>query len=165
MARLSGWKSISAKTRQCQFRIFPFSNYFVVPFDTAQTTRHTWNLSLQKQFAADWLVSASYMGGHAVHVWGAQELNPAVYIPGTCQAGQYGLAAGGPCSTTGNANFRRKLPLLYPNTGGTTLSFLSQYQAAGNQTYNGLLVSVQRRAAKGVTVNGNYTWSHCYGDD
>jgi hypothetical protein len=65
----------------------------------------------------------------------------------------------------GNANFRRKLPLLYPNIGGTTLSFISQYQAAGNQTYNGMLLSIQRRAARGVTVSSNYTLSHCYGDD
>ena len=65
----------------------------------AQVIEREWpGFAAQKQFAADWLVSASYMGGHAVHVWGAQELNPAVYIPGTCQAGQYGLAAGGPCS-------------------------------------------------------------------
>lgn len=143
----------------------PFSNYFVIPFDTPQTTRHTWNLSVQKQFATDWLVSASYMGGHAIHIWGAQELNPAIYIPGNCQAGQYGLSAPGACSTTGNANLRRKLPVLYPNIGGTTLSFISQYQAEGSQTYNGVLLSVQRRAARGVTVGGNYTLSHCYGDD
>ncbi len=143
----------------------PFSNYFVVPFETPQTTRHTWNLSLQRQFGTDWLVSASYIGGHAVHIWGAQELNPAIYIPGTCQAGQYGLTASGACSTMGNANFRRKLPFLYPNIGGTTLSFVSQYQAAGNQSYNGILLSVQRRAARGVTVSTNYTLSHCYGDD
>jgi hypothetical protein len=143
----------------------PFSNYFVLPFDTPQTTRHTWNLSVQKQISTDWLASASYIGGHATHIWGAQELNPAVYVPGNCQPGQFGLTAAGPCSTTGNENLRRRLPLTYPNISGTTLSFVSQYQAEGNQTYNGLLLSVQRRAARGVTVSSNYTWSHCYGDD
>jgi hypothetical protein len=143
----------------------PFSNYFVVPYDSPYTTRHSWNLSLQRQIATDWLVSASYMGSRAVHLWGAQELNPAIYVPGNCAAGQYGLTAPGPCSTTGNANSRRRLATQYPNIGGTTLSFLSQYQPGGTQTYNGLLMSVQRRAASGVTIGGNYTWSHCYGDD
>src|SRR4030095_14286585 len=96
---------------------------------------------------------------------GAQDLSRASDGPVTGQAGQYGLTAAGPCSTTGNANARRRLTQQYPNIGGTTLSFLSQYQPGGTQTYDGLLLSVQRRAARGVTLGGNYTWSHCYGDD
>jgi hypothetical protein len=45
------------------------------------------------------------------------------------------------------------------------MAFLDQYEAGGTASYNGLLLSVQRRASRGVTVGGNYTWSHCYGDD
>ena len=41
-----------------------------------------WNLSLQKQLAASWLLKASYMGNDTAHLWTDQELNPAVYYPG-----------------------------------------------------------------------------------
>src|SRR5262249_621152 len=105
----------------------------------------------------------SYMGSHLVHIWGSQELNPAIYLPGgpcTLQGVTYNT-----CSTTTNRDARRKLVLNYPNVGGTPISFLSQYQATGTQSYHGLLLSLQRRASRGITVGGNYTWSHCYGDD
>jgi hypothetical protein len=98
-------------------------------------------------------------------LWGNQERNPAIFIPGNCVAGQFGLTAAGPCSTTGNLNARRKLFLDYPNIKGTTIANISQYIDAGTQSYHGMLLSVQRRAARGVTVGANYTWSHCYGDD
>jgi hypothetical protein len=122
-------------------------------------TKHSWNLSIQRQIATDWLVSGTYLGSRALHLWGSQELNPAAFIPGNCQAGQYGLTAAGACSTTSNVQFRRKYALL-----GTPIGTLDQYTPGGTETYNGMLLSVQRRAARGVTVGANYTWSHCYGE-
>ena len=43
--------------------------------------------------------------------WTSYQLNPAVFIPGKCAAGQYGLTAPGACSTTGNMNNRRVFAL------------------------------------------------------
>jgi hypothetical protein len=34
----------------------------------------------------------------------------------------------------------------------------------GTQDYRGLKLSFQRRAASGVSLSGNYTWSRCFGD-
>src|SRR5207249_7364702 len=31
----------------------------------------------------------------------------------------------------------------------------------GGAKYNGLLLDVRKRAARGITVSSNYTWSHC----
>ena len=52
----------------------------------------------------------SYLGNKTTHLWSSGgEINPAVYIPGNCVAGQYGLQLPGPCSTTSNTNQRRVL--------------------------------------------------------
>jgi hypothetical protein len=34
----------------------------------------------------------------------------------------------------------------------------------GTQDYHGLKLSFRRRAVEGVSLNGNYTWSHCVGN-
>ena len=145
---------------------FPaISTYGSIPYDSPQMTRHLWSLSVQRQIATDWLVSASYMGSHALHLWTLRSLNNAVYIPGNCQPGQYGLTSAGACSTTGNTDARRKFALQYPKNDGLMYGATTIYEAVGTQSYHGLLLSVQRRAARGLTVGGNYTFSHCYGDD
>ena len=41
---------------------------------------------------------------------------------------------------------------------------VAEFESGGNLSYEGLLLSVQRRAARGLTFNGNYTWSHCIGN-
>jgi hypothetical protein len=110
---------------------------------------HQWNLSLQRQLGADWMVAANYVGNSSIHGQSATEGNPAIYIPGA--------------STTGNTNQRRELYLANPAEGRyfANMTYLSDESTSN---YNGLLVSVQRRRSNGLTVQGNYTWSHCIGD-
>src|SRR5262249_5447086 len=107
--------------------------------------------------------SATYLGNQTTHLWTTKFMNPAVYIPGNCSAGQYGLTAAGACSTTANQNQRRVLSLANPATGQFYGS-IQKVDSGGTASYNGLLLSVQRRAARGVTVSANYTWSHCISD-
>src|SRR5205823_6544829 len=121
----------------------------------------SWNLSLQRQISTDWLVSASYIGTQATHIWSQNALNPAISFPGgpcTIQAVVYN-----PCSTTGNTNQRRRLSLERPQDG-QLIGPLSIIDDGATQSYNGLLLGVQRRATRGLTVGGNYTLSHCIGD-
>ena len=110
---------------------------------------HQWNLSVQRQVAKDWMVAANYIGSSTIHGQSANEANPAIYIPGA--------------STTGNLNARRVLNLANP-AEGKYFANMTELSDDSTANYNGLLLSVQRRRTKGMTVQGNYTWSHCIAD-
>ena len=119
-----------------------------------------WNLAIQKQLPSNWLVSATYLGNHSVHLSSSLDNNPTVYIPGNCVAGQYGLTAAGPCSNTGNANYRSLLYIQNP-VGAYSLGSPATQGDSGTQFYHGLLVSAQHRFAKNYSLLVNDTWSHC----
>jgi hypothetical protein len=143
---------------------FPLNGvYTVFPFDLKKPYINQWNLSIQKQLGTNWLVAGNYIGSNIIHMPLRYEANPAVYIPGNCVAGQYGLRAPGPCSSIANTNQRRELSLENP-AGGQYFSNIVMGDDGATRTYNALVLQIQRRRAKGVTVQGNYTWSHCIDD-
>ena len=135
---------------------FPASgNYVDFSLNPKVTYQNQWNLSIQKQVGQDWLLGANYLGSNIIHLWGGRQINPGVFIPGTC-----GATA---CSTTANLNSRRVLSLVNAAQGVAYGSVAFQ-DDGGTGTYAGMLLSVQRRRSHGLTVQGNYTWSHCISD-
>ena len=143
---------------------FPTSaTYLTSPLNIHATYVESWNFTVQRQFGVNWLLSASYLGNDAVHLWDSVQLTPAVYIPGNCVAGQYGLTAPGACSTTGNVAARRVLTLANP-TQGPYYNAIEQTDDGATGSYNALLLSVNHRLASHFTLLGNYTWAHCIAD-
>ncbi|HJT89793.1 MAG TPA: carboxypeptidase-like regulatory domain-containing protein [Bryobacteraceae bacterium] len=138
----------------------PYGTYLPVPPNLNTQAQYSWNFGGQRQITPNWFVSATYLGTHIIHVWNAVELNPAQFIPGNCAAGQYGLRAPGPCTTSSNVNQRRLLNFSSP---GTQLGYVTQYDDGGTQSYNGLLLATNWRMSGNVNLNFNYTWSHCVG--
>src|SRR2546425_2347540 len=67
------------------------------------------------------------------------------------------------CSTTANTNSRRVLALENPQYG-KYFGTVNRIDSGATASYQGLVLSVQRRAVRGVTMTGNYTWSHCITD-
>ena len=145
---------------------FVTAGTYIYPTDQLKTTAvNQWNLVVQHQFGNDWLVNLSYVGSESSHLWSSFQANPAVYIPGNCQAGQYGLTAPGPCTSANNANsaFRRSFTIHnYP--GNQYFGYMEQLDSGGTGSYNGLLAGVQKRFSKGFVMNANYTFSHCISD-
>jgi len=127
--------------------VFPTSGVFVfVPEHVRAPYVQQWNIAFQKQVAADWLISATYLGNKTTHQWLGQELNPAVFGPG---------------ATTGNTEARRVFVRANPTTGkyfGSTI----MVDDSGNASYNGLLLSANHRFSSHFSVLANYTWSHCF---
>lgn len=143
--------------------VFPsYAQYETMPLHIRPTYIEQWNLSYQRQLGSNWLLKATYLGNRTVHQWLSQELNPAVYIPGNCAAGEYGLTAPGPCSTVANTNQRMRLTLESP-TWGPYYGNLDTPYDDGWTNYNALLLSVHHRFGHHFTLLSNYTWSHCIG--
>ena len=97
------------------------------------------------------------------------EINPAVYIPGTWTgAGSCGAltVAPGPngtaCSSTGNTQARRFLSLINPAQG----KYFSATDFGFNgisANYEGVLGSIEHRLSDNYTILANYTFGHCHG--
>ena len=133
----------------------PFSTYTAIPAHLTPLYMQQWNLSIQRQISANWLVTGTYLGNKTTHMWLDQEINPAVYKPGTC-----GTTA---CSTVANTNNRRILNELNPVTG-SAYGIILATNPGGNASYNGLLLALEHRLSHHYSVLANYTWSHCLND-
>ena len=123
-----------------------YENFLLNP---KTTYSQQWNLSIQRQLGQNWLIAANYVGTSIIHLWGGNQANPGIYIPGI--------------STTANVNTRRALYLQNP-AQGIYYGNISQLDDGGTGNYNGLILSVQHRIARGYSIQANYTWSHCISD-
>ncbi len=127
---------------------FPNAGVYVdFPLDLSPQYMLQWNVSFQRQITENWLASVSYLGNSTIHIWGAEDINPAIYIPGN----------------SASTNLRRPLYLQNPALG-IAYSSITRSDQGGHSNYNGLLLSLQHRFSHGFTLLTNYTWSHCISD-
>jgi hypothetical protein len=129
---------------------FPLGgSYTSFPTDLKATNVHQWNASYQRQIGENLAVSANYLGTRTRNAWTTDSLNPAIYIPGA--------------STINNVNARRELTLQDP-VAGPYYSTIVGVLGEGQAQYDALALQVQRRRARGFTVQGTYTLSRCLSD-
>jgi hypothetical protein len=123
--------------------------YIAYPPESNPTYLQQWNLSVQKRIKKDATVTVSYVGNKTTHLWLTREINPAVFIPGS--------------STTSNTNQRRRL-FLQDAAKGVFYANIFLNDDGGNASYNGLLISLEKRYSNSFSIFSNYTWSHCIND-
>ena len=136
--------------------------------DLESTAVHLWNVTFEKQIRAEWLVSAGYVGSRTMNIWETKALNnanptmtSAVLPSGVNVVCTPGAANFQTCMTS-IENQRRPLFRVDP-VNGRYYGRLDVLVSDGTQHYNGMLLSVSRRAVRGVTVTANYALSKCYG--
>ena len=141
----------------------PYQSYAVIPPDINSPRVQSWNVTIERQLGTAYAVSASYLGSYSDHLWWTVPLNPGEYLgtgPCTLQGVVYPV-----CTTTANIGPRRRLSLSGENPAAAAkIGVLDQFSDISTQDYRGLKLTFQRRAAQGLTFNGNYTVSRCYGD-
>jgi len=142
--------------------VFPrFGTFVTVPTNLKMPSMNQWNLSVQRQVGQNWLFAANYLGSSVYHNLINSEGNPAVFLgTGSCSINGVNYST---CSTTTNTQQRRKLYLQNP-AQGVYYGNIVVADDGGTRSYNALLISVMRRSNRGVTIQGNYTWSHCIED-
>ncbi|HLK47352.1 MAG TPA: carboxypeptidase regulatory-like domain-containing protein [Bryobacteraceae bacterium] len=129
----------------------PFINYGTYEnflLNPKTTYSQQWNLSIQRQLGQNWLIAANYVGTSIIHLWGGNQIDPGILLPG---------------ATAANVNSRRFFYLQNP-AQGIFYGSINQLDDGGTGNYNGLVLSAQHRIARGFSIQGNYTWSHCISD-
>jgi hypothetical protein len=148
----------------------PGGLYETATYNQPPPSFSTWNMAVQRQFGSAWLISATYMGSHVEHLLINVPLNYAALIPGAPIVTSGCAATALDCNAAANTTVRRVLNRLNPAGAGPVVAGLGtyfgptmQWNAGGNQHYNGLLLSLQRRLSRGVSLGANWTYSHCIG--
>jgi len=127
---------------------FPLAGVYVnAPLRIKPMYLQQWNLSMQRQIG-EWLFAGTYLGNQSIHLWTGREVNPAVFGAG---------------ATLGNTNARRALNLQNA-ANGQFYGTIGQIDDGGTASYNGMLLSAQRRLSGNFSVLANWTFSHCISD-
>jgi hypothetical protein len=95
-----------------------------------------WNVTAERQLTSNLVARAAYEASEAYHLYGGDEANPATYIPGN--------------STFENVQARR------PKQQFTNIISV---QTAGTSSFNALVLTLEERLSRGLSVTGGFRWS------
>jgi outer membrane receptor protein involved in Fe transport len=113
---------------------FPqYSSQYLVSPGMRNPYMQSWNLTIERQIAGNFVVRGSYVGSKGTNLVSIRELNPAVYAPGV---------------STATTNQRR---IFAPAMGSTNI-----VEPGANSSFNALQLTLERRFAKGFSILTNY---------
>jgi hypothetical protein len=115
---------------------------------------YEYNLTLEQELAGGVVVSAAYVGNDGRRLPWMPDIDPAVYIPGNDPV------TGLPLSTVANEASRRVLNRALPAGSPDIYGQVGVFTDTATSSYNSFQLQVRTHEYHGLTVQGNYTWSH-----
>src|SRR5262249_12322447 len=113
-------------------------------------TTHFYSVSLQRQFAHNYIIEMGYLGSRSYHLFMQSGSNRSLLTP---EQAQKVIAAG-----ASNVIPDRQQRSLHPEWGLRTILETSAYS-----NYNAGYVKLDRRFSRGLLIGANYTWSATLG--
>lgn len=153
-----------------------------VPYNTnVAPYMEQWNLNVQRALGAGTVLTVGYVGSHGVHLFDQINANPSLTSTsavGGCGGNSNAACAtptGVPCTpTVANGNLSSCVFGAFvgaPFTIGAVQPIVPRVNSnygplneaipEGSSNYSALEVSVVRQAARGITMQLSYTYSHC----
>jgi len=139
----------------------PRGQFITTPYNLPTPNVYSWNVSVQRQLGATWIATASYIGSRVMHLYNNVAINPAQLVNGPDVSSGCAATALN-CNAVANTDARRLLSLLNPNEG-QYVGNMDAWDPSGTQTYHAGLFQLQKRLSNNVSMNANWTWSHCIG--
>jgi len=137
--------SPSARTPYTYLNLTSPSNQTYVPYNVPVGRINQWQLSIEHQFARDYLASLAYVGSHGSNLQFPTDLNQITSATG--------LAASSAAGSAVQAD--RPFPA-WGTLGGYN------YNAISN--YNALQAQITKRYSSGLLFSANFVWSHMLDD-
>lgn len=131
----------------------PYATFVNSPTDMQNPTTRFYSLSVQRQFARNYVFEIGYAGSGSYHQIRQGQLNPGILTEAQAQT----------VRSTGNPN---SIPGLLPSAAFPTSRRLNPawgsritIEATALANYNAMYLKLDKRLSSGLTIGGNYTWS------
>jgi Carboxypeptidase regulatory-like domain/TonB-dependent Receptor Plug Domain len=150
-----------------------------VPFNiTNAPYQQQYNLNIQRDLGKGTILTVGYVGSQGVHLMIQRNVNPSLTSTSTSVVltpfGPAVEATGSPCTPTPANLSSCYFGGLVSGPGGGVepitsrvngnYGYVNEGLPAGHSSYNSLQVNLVRHAARGVTMQASYTYSHCIDD-
>jgi len=144
-----------------------------VPFNiTNAPYQQQYNINIQRDLGKGTILTVGYVGSQGVHLMIQRNVNPSLTNTAVSVVAGQPTGTGTPCTPTpanlSSCFFGATVPGLgvepIVSRINDNYGYVNEGLPAGHSSYNSLQINLVRHAARGVTMQASYTYSHCIDD-